>query len=292
MLRIKLTIFETKLQLKLLLLWTAKQILLLSLIANLCNILFTLSCCKFLSLCLPPLSQNLQSHIPSRVSFFKGVSYSIAPAHRCVHPVRLRGQFQKYLLVKSHNGFATVRVMKLCLPPQSQHLQSNIPQVFVLLISQLFTTSFCTWSEVCSPWSAQRTVTLFNYLAVATRTDHEANLNFLAPFVIGPLQSRIMMSGESTQILSNYTTQTKIKTNSTPFARTTDRQVLTICSNKFIQQSLCHPRIWITKKKFYITKSLIWAVGCSVTITNCLWNSGAANLWSSAKACGKWLWNE
>jgi len=31
---------------------------------------------------------------------------------------------------------------------------------------------------------------------------------------------------------------------------------------------------------------------CSVTITNCFWNSGAANLWSSAKPCGKWLWNE
>jgi len=32
--------------------------------------------------------------------------------------------------------------------------------------------------------------------------------------------------------------------------------------------------------------------GCSVTITNYLWSSRAANLWSSAKACGKWLWNE
>jgi len=24
----------------------------------------------------------------------------------------------------------------------------------------------------------------------------------------------------------------------------------------------------------------------------CSWTSRAANLWSSAKACGKWLWNE
>jgi len=61
MLRIKLTIFEAKLQSKLLLFWTAKQILLLSLITNLFNVVFPLSCCKRLSFCLPSQSQHLQT---------------------------------------------------------------------------------------------------------------------------------------------------------------------------------------------------------------------------------------
>jgi len=30
-----------------------------------------------------------------------------------------------------------------------------ISQFFVLLISQSFTTSFCTWSELCSYWSSR-----------------------------------------------------------------------------------------------------------------------------------------
>jgi len=34
----------------------------------------------------------------------------------------------------------------------------------------IITTSFCTWSEVCSQWSSQRTETFFNHLAVAPQT--------------------------------------------------------------------------------------------------------------------------
>jgi len=58
------------------------------------------------------------------------------------------------------------------------------------------------------------------------------------------------MTSESTEILSNYTSQPKIKSNSSQFAWTTACQVLTNCSNKFTQQNLCKPRIWITKKNF------------------------------------------
>jgi len=49
-----------------------------------------------------------------------------------------------------------------------------------------------------------------------------------------------MMSGESTEILPNYFTQAKIKTNSTQLARTTACQILTNCSNSFTQQSLVY----------------------------------------------------
>ena len=62
------------------------------------------------------------------------------------------------------------------------------------------------------------------------------------------------MSGESTEILSNYSTQAKIKTNSTQLARTTACQVLTNRSNKFTQQSLAYE----SQRKCF-TKSLIWA---------------------------------
>jgi len=48
------------------------------------------------------------------------------------------------------------------------------------------------------------------------------------------------MSGESTEILSNYFTHAKIKTNSTQFAPTTACQVLTNCSDSFTQQSLVY----------------------------------------------------
>jgi len=69
-----------------------------------------------------------------------------------------------------------------------------------------------------------------------------------------------MMSSESTEVLSYYTTQDKIKTNSTQFARTAACQVLTNCSNNFTHQRVCKPRIWIAKKNVSITESLICAV--------------------------------
>jgi len=59
-----------------------------------------------------------------------------------------------------------------------------------------------------------------------------------------------MMTGESTEILSNYTSQAKLISNSSQYAWTTACQVLTNCSNNLTQQSLCKPRIWITKKNF------------------------------------------
>jgi len=58
------------------------------------------------------------------------------------------------------------------------------------------------------------------------------------------------MSGESSEILSKYTSQAKIKSNSSQCAWTTACQVVTNCSNNFTQQSHCKPRIWITKKNF------------------------------------------
>ena len=61
---------EMKLQLKVLLSWTAKQILLFSLIANPFNISFPLSCCEFLSLSLQPQNQYqpLRSHKQHRIT--------------------------------------------------------------------------------------------------------------------------------------------------------------------------------------------------------------------------------
>jgi len=55
---------------------------------------------------------------------------------------------------------------------------SYIPHVFVALIPQSSTTSFCIWSEVYNPSSSRtRTCNIFNYLRVRT-TDHDANTNF------------------------------------------------------------------------------------------------------------------
>ena len=50
------------------------------------------------------------------------------------------------------------------------------------------------------------------------------------------------MSCESTEILSNYFTQGKIKTNSRPtqFAQTTTCRALMNCSNNFTLQSLVY----------------------------------------------------
>jgi len=62
------------------------------------------------------------------------------------------------------------------------------------------------------------------------------------------------MSGESTEILSNYFTQAshaKIKTNTTQFARTTACQVLTNCSNNFTQQSL----VYGSQRKFFTSQT-------------------------------------
>jgi len=58
----KIAIFETESTLKLLLLWSAKQTLLLSLRGNLFEILFFFSCCQFLSFSLHSQSQHLQSY--------------------------------------------------------------------------------------------------------------------------------------------------------------------------------------------------------------------------------------
>ena len=50
----------------------------------------------------------------------------------------------------------------------------------------------------------------------------------------------LMMSSESTEILSNYFTHAKIETNSTQFARKTACQILTNFSNNFTQQNLVY----------------------------------------------------
>jgi len=138
MLRIKLPIFETKLQFKLLLLWTAKQILLLSSNAKFFNILFPLSYCESFSFCLHFQSQHWHNH-------------------------------------KQHHHHKS-----------SQWCQAN-------------------------------------------------QLNSL---------------------LTNYTSQAKIKSNSSQFAWRTACQVLTNFSCNFTQQSLCKPRIWITKKNFTPQRAL------------------------------------
>jgi len=53
-----------------------------------------------------------------------------------------------------------------------------IPQFFVLLISQSFTTSFCTYQRFAAlEVHEQRTVTFFNYRGII---DHEANINICA----------------------------------------------------------------------------------------------------------------
>jgi len=59
-----------------------------------------------------------------------------------------------------------------------------------------------------------------------------------------------IMSSESTEILSNYFTHAKIKTNSTQFARTTACQILTNFSNNFTQQWL----VYELQRKFFISQ--------------------------------------
>jgi len=70
------------------------------------------------------------------------------------------------------------------------------------------------------------------------------------------------MTGESTEILSNYFTQAKIKTTCTQFARTTACQVLTIFSN-----SLHSKASYINHKENFLHHKEL-NLGCSVTIRN------------------------
>jgi len=66
-----------------------------------------------------------------------------------------------------------------------------------------------------------------------------------------------MISGESTEIVLTTLLRLKSKLIVTQFTRTTAFLALTNCSNHFTQKRLYKPRVRITKKNFYITKSLI-----------------------------------